>query len=151
MGGIIEGILRFSPYGRNFVLFSQKEGTDLTELNLTRHQPDHVYSIPFKKIKEKGCIRIFVAGEPVDTSFPRNPDITYSHILNRFLQQAYPGRKIELISIPPGSQEYLTQFWAIRQLKNFDADLVLIWPEWNTPGSRRTYSGLRLEKLVNSF
>lgn len=149
---IFEGVLRLTPYNRNFVLFSEsKTHPGLMELSVKQDHPGTVFSVPFKKNKEKECFRVIISGEPEVAVQPVNPNVSFSHILNSFLQQSFPEKKIEIINLALDSRKYMTQYEAIRQLSSCAADLVLLWPEWNPGNNHRYFTRLRLERFIKDL
>lgn len=141
-----QAVQLYSP-GNGKLITETADNPELLQLN-----PLHPYlaemPVPayFKKHKDDSTIRIFVLGPPVNPDLPENPNSSFTHMLNGYLQYAFPGKNIELINIACKKAPSEIQRSIARQLTKFSPDVVMLCPGRDEPSA-----GKQAERRIARF
>jgi tetratricopeptide (TPR) repeat protein len=105
---LFEFSLRIFHYGKDFSLFIAHPDKTFQNFKIVnpeigaKYFRNFEYSYPkndlFLKIKEPGCLRIFVMGSSTAAGFPYESNLMFSRIFQKRLQDAYPEKRIEVIN-----------------------------------------------------
>jgi Tfp pilus assembly protein PilF len=125
---LTEGFLRL--FSTNNQLFIENNGLlTLNKAYFNRYSNIQCLpSVPFKKEKDKNTLRIFILDYADNTTIPHNPNSSFSHILNNLLQRSFSKKSFEVINVSVNTANSFVQRNVAKQLKKYNADLVLICP-----------------------
>lgn len=152
---IVEFVLRLSGYGESYRLFIEHpyenyEGYLIVNPKIGGkyfHQVE--YTPPpndiFLKKKEPDTFRVFVMGSSTVVGFPYGFNLMFGRILHHRLQEAYPGKNIEVIHTAITAVNSYTLLDFTDQILKHDPDAVLIYA-----GHNEFYGAMGVGSLENS-
>ncbi len=137
----IELILRAFNYGDNFHLFVKHPDEMYSQYRVVnpeigkKYFQRFDYTAPAKDIflkkKPENCFRIFVMGSSTVVGFPYEDNLMFSRILQERLQDAYPGKKIEMVNTAITAINTFTLLDFFPQILKEDPDAILIYAGHN--------------------
>ncbi len=137
----IEGSLRLAGYGDNLDLFIRNpvEGYEkymaVNPLVGKKYFQKFEYTAPANDIflaeKPQNTFRIFVMGSSTVYGFPYERNLMFSRILHHQLEDAYPGKKIEVVNTAITAINSFTLLDFTDQILKYKPDAVLIYAGHN--------------------
>lgn len=97
-------------------------------------------NITFPVVKPEGTVRVFCLGGSASAGWPHPVSEIYSSFLQRALERAYPGRKIEVINASAHAYASYRVRMIFNNVINFDPDLIVIYSGNNEFLEKRTYN-----------
>jgi len=138
---LVEGCLRLFRYGGDPRLFvtAQAEGGRYLVCNreIGRQYFPSLAKAPkpswdaFLKDKPSNGVRLFVLGGSTAAGFPYGNNLMFSRILNVRLQDAFPGRKIEIVNTAMSATNTYTQLDFMDEILAQKPDAILIYSGHN--------------------
>jgi tetratricopeptide (TPR) repeat protein/lysophospholipase L1-like esterase len=148
---LLELTLRLFSFGDDLSLFIPSSDPKYIFCNpnvAKRYFSKFEHTIPladyFLKEKPANGYRIFVLGESTVQGFPYEPNIAFSRILWRRLQDVFPNRTIEVINLGLTAVNSYTLLDFIPELLQQKPDLVLIYT-----GHNEYYGALGVASMEN--
>lgn len=137
----LEGILRLVGYGGDSRLFVRADAEVDHFLACNRqigrrylpglsHVPKPSWDV-FLERKPPGGVRMFVLGGSTAAGFPYGNNLMFSRILNVKLQDAFPGRKIEIVNTAMSATNTYTQLDFMDEIIARQPDVILIYSGHN--------------------
>jgi len=174
---LLEGILRLARYGGDLRLFIDAEAPYgrfyRVNPNVARRYFFRQSTLPhssndvFLKKKTGEAFRIFVLGESTALGFPYGNILMFSRILQYRLQDAFPGRRIEIVNTSLTAVNTYALLDFAREILDMEPDGILIYAGHNeyygalgvgsleSPGGHaclvRAYLRLQRFRLVLAF
>lgn len=137
---ILEISLRIFNYGHNLSLFIEYPH-DKTFLVMNpdaskRYFPDQKVATTgnvelFKKIKDKGTLRIFVLGESTTIGYPYFHNGSFHRWLQYRLMHLFPDKNFEIINLSLTAVNSYTVLGFAKEVVNYQPDAVLIYTGHN--------------------
>jgi tetratricopeptide (TPR) repeat protein len=138
---LLEGILRLVSYGDNLNLFIQNpvEGYEayliVNPVVGKKYFHKLEYTAPpndiFLKKKPEGTFRVFVMGSSTVVGFPYESNLMFSRILHKRLEDAFPGRDIEVVNTAITAINSYTLLDFAGQIVKYEPDAVLVYAGHN--------------------
>ena len=108
----------------------------MMESNLELSELDNGLTV-FLKRKEPGTFRIFCVGGSTTRGWPFHERLSYPFLLNLELKDLFPHKKIEVINAGTSATDSWSDVHLVRQIMNYDPNLILIYEGrnevWNIP------------------
>jgi tetratricopeptide (TPR) repeat protein len=138
---ILEIILRLAGYGDNFSLFIQNPDKDYKAYEIVNPEVGKKYFQKFEytrpandiflKKKAANTFRIFVMGSSTVIGFPYDKNLMFTRILDQRLQDAFPGKQIEVVNTAITAINSYTLLDFIDQILDKEPDAILIYAGQN--------------------
>lgn len=138
--GVLEGSLRLFHYGHDQHLFME-DAADHRYLVMNpyaslKYFPDQKIATTgnrelFKKVKDPGCLRIFVLGESTTIGYPYFHNGSFHRWLAYRLMHLYPDKEFEMINLSLTAVNSYTVLGFARQLLAYQPDAILIYTGHN--------------------
>ncbi len=138
---LLEGILRLAGTGDNLSLFVQNPVKGYEKYMVVnpvvgkKYFQKFEYTAPandiFLKEKPENTFRIFVMGSSTVFGFPYERNLMFSRILHKRLEDAYPGKKIEIVNTAITAINSFTLLDFIGQILEQKPDAILIYAGHN--------------------
>lgn len=138
---LVELILRLAGVGENVDLFVENPAEGFEQYMMVnpvvgkKYFQKFEYTSPpndiFLREKAPESFRIFVMGSSTVVGFPHGYNLMFSRILHQQLQDAYPGRHIEVVNTAITAINSFTLYDYARQIARHEPDAVLIYAGHN--------------------
>lgn len=149
---VLELSLRLFGFGNNLDLFVKSNNypgyyevnQNVTKRYFTQFKGTSPSNDIFLVQKPDTCFRIFVMGCSTTRGFPYTMGVTFSRILNYRLQDAFPGKKIEIVNTAMAAVNSFTQLDFIDEILDMKPDAILIYT-----GHNEYYGALGVSSVEN--
>jgi tetratricopeptide (TPR) repeat protein len=138
---VFEGILRITGYGDNLNLFIQNPIEGYEKYMMVnpevgkKYFQKFEYTAPANDIflteKPENTFRIFVMGSSTVFGFPYERNLMFSRILHQQLEDAYPGKKIEVVNTAITAINSFTLLDFTDQILKYKPNTILIYAGHN--------------------
>lgn len=106
----------------------------------------------FLKEKPEGAYRIFCIGGSTTRGWPfHRVGVSYPRLLSLYLGDLLPGRKVEIINAGLMASDSFSDLRLVREILNYDPDLLLVYEGRNDPWNWRLHVGPRANILRAHF
>ena len=138
---VFEAVLRISGYGDNLNLFIKNPAEGYEKYMIVnpevgkKYFQKFEYTAPANDIfltdKPENTFRIFVMGSSTVYGFPYERNLMFSRILHQQLEDAYPGKKIEVVNTAITAINSITLLDFTGQILKYKPDAILIYAGHN--------------------
>jgi hypothetical protein len=181
---LVEGVLRLCGWG-GYPTFFRIAGTlpsgervALVEPAATKPyffanptRPGYAEETNFLMPKPRDTVRVFIVGESAAKGYPQPRNLSMQAFLQAMLQDAWPGRKVEVISLGTTAVASFPLVYMVREAVRYEPDLIVFYvgnneffgaygvasinsfgtlPTWSLPWMR-ALRGLALVQAVEGF
>lgn len=138
---VFEGVLRVTGYGDNLSLFIKNPTQGYEKYMMVNPEVGKKYFQKFENTapandifltdKPENTFRIFVMGSSTVFGFPYERNLMFSRILHQQLEDAYPGKKIEVVNTAITAINSFTLLDFTDQILKYKPNAILIYAGHN--------------------